>query len=128
MKLIALRHFARVGPLKNVEIDVDHLDLDKAPAESHIHMGALLEIGDGNDLAKMRKTDNASAQLIAQLTVAGCVGDAMNKEVVDRVKADLVAETKREAEAEKRNAKAAGLHVIDALSALLNKASVAPAE
>ena len=81
MRLIALKDFARVGPLADLPID----DLKH---ERQVHKGARFEIGRSDKLKDVNKRDQ---ELIAQLVVTGCVGDATDPKVVKAVEADVAA-------------------------------------
>lgn len=132
MKLIALRSFANVPSLGLLELDekgkpVKSL-VDGVKHRDHIHKGAIFEIGKGDDLKSMAKSERPQAQAIAALIVSGSAGGANNPELVARVKAELAEDSKREANAAKRaeqlhNAQA-GLAVLEMLQQLQASASV----
>ena len=117
MKLIALKDFRN-----NFKLEVDdavHPDV--------VHKGYEFEVGKAKDLAGLRKEDAEAAFLVAQLTVARCVGDGSDSKVIEAVKEDILQDKKREANAKKLQQAADGSALMAQLTALLQKASATPA-
>jgi hypothetical protein len=114
MKFIATKDFRNVPGLE--------LEIDKALHPSHIHKGALFEIGKGAELKDCSKTDQ---QTIAQLIVAGCVGDATDEKIVKAVKADVALDEKREKAAAAANSAANDSVLVQQLIAMLKSAKPA---
>jgi hypothetical protein len=81
MRLIALRDFRNTHP-KEIRIE-------NAINESHVHKGAIFEI---DEKAK------GGSELILELNVNGCVGDATEDRTVKAITSEVAAE-KRKAEA-----------------------------
>ena len=94
MQLIALKSFRNVPSLQ-----IEH----NGEIKDHVEKGTKLEIGTGKDLKACNNHDKA---LIAQLTVAGCVGDANDPKTVAEVMKEIEVEKKREAHAAKNSASA----------------------
>lgn len=121
MKLIALRDFAN-----NIGLDPESHDLNH---DGQVDKGTVFEIGQGvNDLKTLAKRDKASAMLVAQLTAAGCVGDATDAKVVKAVQDEIALDKKREETAKRLNAAADGSALVAQLTALLAKAAGEPAK
>lgn len=99
MKLIALKDFRNVPALRLT--DDGKSTVDKAVHDEHIHKGAVFDIGAGKTLDELRKSDRPTAEIVAQLVVAGCVGEANDAKVVAAVKEDLAQDSRRQATAEK---------------------------
>jgi len=119
MKLIALKDFAN-----NFGLEVED-----PLHERHVHAGAIFDIGQGKTLEELRKKEVPAAMLVAQLTVAGCVGDATDEKVVKAVKESVAQDRKREETAKKLQQAADGSALVAQLTALLQKAaSAAPAK
>lgn len=85
MKFIALKDFAKVGPLIEIEIPGQIHD-------RHIHKGAIFEIGQGDVLKKM---DPSAKALIAQLVVTSCIGDATDAKLVKAVNDEIEMDAQR---------------------------------
>lgn len=90
MKFIALKDFRNVPSLG--------LKFDDANQNHHIDKGETLELGQGKTLKECNAHDK---QIIAQLVVSGCVGDAADEKVVAAVKAEIELDKRREAAAKK---------------------------
>lgn len=99
MKLIALKDFRNVAAL-GLKQD-GKSKIKDAIHDDHIHKGAQFEIGSGKDLAALHKNEPGTAQIVAQLFVSKCVGDASDSEVVKAVQAEVEVDKKREANAKK---------------------------
>lgn len=108
MNLIALKDFRNVQSI--------NLTLEDALHENHVHKGATFEIGKG---AKLKDCSKPEQELIAQLILAGCVGDATDKAVVEAVNKEVKADKAREAAAAKTNAAANDSALVQQLIALL---------
>ena len=91
MKLIALKDFRNVQALGIRKHD-------DANRNNQIDKGETLEIGTGKTFKDL---NNHEKNLVASLTVAGCVGDAADKKVVEAVEAEVALDRKREAAAAK---------------------------
>ena len=89
MKLIATRSFRNIG---------QRIEVEGALHPLHIHKGATFEIGQGNDIREIKKHDRDSVELIGRLSLAGCIGDASDATLVDRVESELAEEARREAD------------------------------
>lgn len=90
MKLIALKDFRNVPILG--------LKFDDANKNNQVDKGETLDIGTGKTLKECNNHDKA---IIAQLVMAGCVGDAADEKVVAAVKTELELDKRREAAAKK---------------------------
>jgi hypothetical protein len=95
MKLIALHNFRNVPALR-LKDDGGKTTIENAVHDDTIHKGATFEIGRAKDLDEMRKTDRPNAEIVAQLFVSGCIGDATDVKIVKAVNDELAAEAKRE--------------------------------
>ena len=89
MKLIALRDFRNIGGA---------IEIKDARHDLHIHKGAIFTIGQGDDLVAMKRLDRDSVELIARLSLAGCIGDATDAVLVAKVESELADEARREAD------------------------------
>ena len=89
MKLIALRDFRNIG---------QRIEVEGALHPLHIGKGQRFEIGQGNDLALMKKHDRESVELLGRLSLAGCIGDATDAVLVAKVESELAEEARREAD------------------------------
>src|SRR4051812_30609924 len=112
MKLIALKDFANNFGL----------EIEDALHDRHVHKGHVFEIGRANNLKDLRKEDAGAAFLVAQLSVAGCVGDATDTKVVTAVKEEIALDKKREENAKKLQAATDGSALVSQLTAFLQKA------
>jgi len=129
MKWIVKRDFFRTPDLANVEIldsiegapkTVKYKD-DKNPNHpltgkkvselnvNHIHKGAFIELGTSKTELELQQPDSRDPQkrLIAQLRYAGCIGDAADTQVVERVKKEVEEWAEAKKNDEERNATAA---------------------
>ena len=111
MKLIALKDFARVQALEDVAIE-------GAKHSRHIHKGATFDIGKAEKLKDLTKGDQ---YLVAQLTVAGCVGDATDEKLVKAVQAEVAAEERSRKAAEEREKLATNSGLAQQIAALAAK-------
>ena len=118
MKLIAIKDFRNVQLLRLKSDDGDSLVKDAIHAD-HVHKGAVFDIGAGKDLDALKKSDRPTAELVAQLIVAGVVAEANDEKAVKAVKEEIALEEKRAKNAAAVNLNAslaaAGSAVIDAL-------------
>ena len=89
MKLIATRSFRNTG---------QRIEVEGALHPLHIGKGATFEIGQGTDLVAMKRLDRDSVELIARLSLAGCIGDATDAVLVAKVESELADEARREAD------------------------------
>ena len=89
MKLIATRSFRNTG---------QRIEVEGAAHPLHIAKGATFEIGQGNDLAVMKRHDRDSVELLGRLSLAGCIGDATDAVLCARVESELAEEARREAD------------------------------
>ena len=89
MKLIATRSFRNIGGA---------IEIKDALHDLHIHKGAIFTIGQGNDLAAMKRLDRESVELLGRLSLAGCIGDADDATLIARVESELADEARREAD------------------------------
>ncbi len=83
MKLIALRDFRNNLKLK----------IPGALHDDHVHQGAVFELDE---------TDDKTADTIAKLNAAGCVGNAEDPKTVKFVDGEVAAAKKREGAAAKK--------------------------
>lgn len=121
MKLIALRDFAKVGPLKDLQIETP-------THPGQIDKGTIFEIGKAKTLPELVKANAAEGQLVATLVLAKSVGDGNDAEVVKAVREEIAIEKKRQETAAKLNEAAQTSHLSEALLAMLKKAAAAPAK
>ena len=89
MKLIATRSFRNIG---------QRIEVEGALHPLHIGKGQRFDIGTGSDIREMKKHDRDSVELIARLSMAGCIGDGTDAALVARVESELAEEAKREAD------------------------------
>jgi hypothetical protein len=96
MKLIAKRDFRNVG---------NAIEIENAIHPDHIHKGALFVVGvdEKTPYEKLNKTDQA---FVATLNAADCVADGSDEKIVRLVMAEVTAEKKSKADAEKRTVEA----------------------
>lgn len=104
MKLIALRNFRNT---QNLDLDEDG-KFDPIH-ESHVHKGAVLSIGGNKEFKDLSKTQQS---IVFQLNAANCVGNANDKDVVARVKAEVDEDAKAEAKAKSAHAAGGNEHLV----------------
>ena len=118
MKLIATKDFRNVQALRLKSDDGESLVKDAVHAD-HVHKGAVFDIGSAKDLEGLRKADRPTAEIVAQLIVAGVVADANDAKAVQAVREELAVEEKRTKNAAALNVNAslaaAGSAVVEAL-------------
>lgn len=124
MKLIATKDFRNVQALRLKSDDGDSLVKDAIHAD-HVHKGAVFEIGSGKDLDALKKIDRPTAEIVAQLIVAGVVADANDAKAVQAVRDEIAVDENRAKNAAAANLTAslvaAGSAAVDALSAKQKK-------
>ncbi|MDB6023113.1 MAG: hypothetical protein JWQ04_2970 [Pedosphaera sp.] len=98
MKWIAKRDFYRTPKLMDIQITGACKGASAtAPHPKCIHRGAIFELGKAANEAELQKGKDPQKALIAQLRVAGCMGDASDAEVVARIESEIATDAKREA-------------------------------
>lgn len=128
MDLIALKDFRNVQHLRLKEEDKDGKvtsTVDGSIHDDHIHKGARFSIGTGKTLKDVQKQDAALAQAIASLSVAGCVGDANDKELCRLVAEEIALDKNRAEHAKKLNAAASDSALVQQLVAALKGGGIA---
>lgn len=92
MKLIALKDFSYVGPLKQLDIP--------GTEGGSVRKGTVFEIGKAD---KLKLMPHAERELIAGLAVAGCIGPGDDPALAKRVAAEVEADIKRVENAKRTN-------------------------
>jgi len=90
MKLIALRNFRNVASLA--------LQIDGLTNSEFIPKGLIFDLGRG---ATIDDCNQHEKQMIAQLTVSLCVGDATDSKLVKKVIDEIASDKRREAASQK---------------------------
>lgn len=123
MHLIALKDFRNVRLLRLQTKDDSgkaSSDIKDAQHVDHIHRGARFEIGSGKTL---KDCEQEEKEIIAQLIVSGCAGDANDKDIVKGVEEQIALDRKREANASKLSRDAALSHLGAQAEALIKGGS-----
>lgn len=132
MKWIVKSDFLRTSELEDVKIvDACKGASKEAPHALHFHQGAIIELGrseNESELQTSKKESNEIKKLIAQLRLAGRIGDASDKDVVKRVELDVATETKRLASQAKANKQTVGSELVESLIAALTAKATDPAK
>ncbi len=108
MKLIALKDFRNVPGLELKIADAEH--------DNHVHKGAIFDIGNGKTLKDCSKADQVT---VAQLTVAGCVGDGTDAKLIKAIEEEVAADEKAAQAAAKANSSASDSALVAQLLAIL---------
>ena len=113
MKFIALRDFLKVPKMeKLIELG------DQARHPKMIHKGAIFDIGKAT---KMEKLDLAEKELVAQLILARCIGDAGDPKTVKAVQDEIAADALREENRARRDAETQKAFQAAALTDILTR-------
>ena len=120
MKLIALKSFRNVASLRLREED-GASKVDGSIHSDHVHKGAVFDVGAAKDLDGLRKADRPSAEIVAQLFIAGCIGDATDAKTVQAVKDELAAEARKEETAKKADAQSSAAQLGEQVVANLKR-------
>lgn len=125
MRLIATRDFRNVQALglkdENGKSLVSPPDGHKGDRhDDQVHKGTVFEIGKGDTLEKMMKSDPDKALKVAHLFHSGCVSEATEKNIA-AVKAEVEVDRKREARAQELNGQAIDQGLFQQFLAYLRK-------